>query len=215
MEISEAARDLIVAEEVSSQSAYEHLYRHTEWPGASSGVTIGIGCDIGAGYHSTSELWAAWKGRIPDDMIRALEPAVGVTGQAAQHLAAQLKSKVDVPWAAAIALFDDVEVPKWVAIVKRFLPNCDQLSPDCLGAIVSLAYNRGPSFDNAGNRYSEMRAIKASMRAQRFDQIPDEFRSMKRLWPALEGLRLRREHEARLFERGLSTDIKAVLRNTA
>jgi hypothetical protein len=39
---------------------------------------------------------------------------------------------------------------------------------------------------------------------QVYASIPGEFRSMKRLWPTVPGLRKRREREARLFERGLA-----------
>lgn len=202
MDISKAAFDLIVAEEVSSQKAYEKLYRHTEWPGASSGVTIGIGYDVG--YSTPTRLKADWAGQIPDTMIAALSSACGITGAAAKPLAARLRSQVDIPWAAALHVFENVDMPRWTATVRAKLPNTELLSPDCLGALVSLAYNRGPSFDRAGDRYREMRAIKAHMAAKIFRAIPDEFRSMRRLWPALKGLRDRREREARLFERGLA-----------
>lgn len=209
MLISKATFDLIVKEEVSSQGAYERLYRRTEWPGASSGVTIGIGYDCG--YSTPARLREDWGGRIPNDMIEALVKACGVTGKPASSLAERLKPLIDIPWEAALDVFENVDVPRWVATVKQHLPNTDQLSPDCLGAIVSLAYNRGPSFDVPGDRYKEMRAIKAHMAAKDFDKIPAEFRSMKRLWPNLSGLRGRRDREANLFERGLSTDIPQIL----
>lgn len=203
MDISQAAFDLIVAEEVSSRRAYERLYRRTEWPGASSGVTIGIGYDVG--YATPTRLRADWAGRIPDAMIAALTPACGVTGAAARPLAARLKPKVDIPWDAAIGVFAAVDVPRWTATVKQHLPNTELLSPHSLGALVSLAYNRGPSFAKAGDRTREMRAIRAHMAAKTFAKIPAEFRAMRRLWPALKGLRDRREREAALFERGLET----------
>jgi hypothetical protein len=40
-----------------------------------------------------------------------------------------------------------------------------------------------------------------------FAKIPAEFRKMRRLWTnkSNRGVALRREHEARLFEKGLST----------
>jgi hypothetical protein len=50
-----------------------------------------------------------------------------------------------------------------------------------------------------------MRAIRQHMAERRFDRIPDEFRSMKRLWrgKGLDGLLGRRDREAALFETGL------------
>ena len=45
--------------------------------------------------------------------------------------------------------------------------------------------------------------IKENMANETFDQIPDCFREMKRLWPNMRGLVDRREAEAKLFEAGL------------
>jgi hypothetical protein len=209
--ISQAAIDLIVREEVSSKEAYERNYRRPEWPGGSSGVTIGIGYDIGAGVSDKAQLWADWRGRIADHMITALEPAIGVTGERAQVLTARLHDKVDVPWDAAMAVFEQVDVPRWYAICAKALPNFEKLPPDCRGALVSLAYNRGASFSkqrdpgDAQDRHREMRAIRQHMAQRRFERIPDEFRSMKRLWrgKGLDGLLARRDREAVLFEAGL------------
>lgn len=206
--ISRAAINLIVAEEVSSQAVYTKKYRRPEWPGHQSGVTIGIGYDIG--YATPSRLRADWSGHIPESMIAALLPVCGVRGPSAKALTARLRPKVDVPWEAAMAVFENVDVPRWVATVRKALPNTEQLSPDCLGALVSLAYNRGASFsnrrkpDDAIDRYREMRAIKAHMVASNFEDIPAEFRAMKRIWPTSAGLRGRRDREAALFQKGLA-----------
>lgn len=200
-EISKGAIDLIVTEEVTSEQVYRKRYTRPEWPGVASGVTIGIGYDVG--YSTPSKLRADWAGRIPDSMISALSRACGVTGPSAKALANSLRSSVNVPWEAAMSNFEEVVLPRWIATVKSKLPNADKLPPDCLGALVSLAYNRGPSFGNTGDRYREMRAIRALMATGQFSGIPAQFRSMKRLWPNVSGLQARREHEAQLFERGL------------
>jgi GH24 family phage-related lysozyme (muramidase) len=76
--------------------------------------------------------------------------------------------------------------------------------PDRLGALVSLTYNRGASYDTPGARYKEMRNIKSHMTAEDFERIPGDIRAMKRLWPGVAGLRKRREREARLFEQGFA-----------
>lgn len=203
--ISQAAIDLIVSEEVTSKAVYESKYRRPEWPGGASGLTIGIGYDVGAGVSTKAQLWADWKGLIPDNMILRLEPAIGVTGQRAASLTAEIRNSVDVPWNAAMAVFEKVDVPRWYARCAKVLPNFDDLSLDCKGALLSLAYNRGASFDNDGDRYREMRAIKAHMAARAYSKIPAELRSMKRLWvgKGLDGLLARREREAALFENGL------------
>ncbi|HLH88323.1 MAG TPA: CHAP domain-containing protein [Xanthobacteraceae bacterium] len=201
--ISQAAFDLIVACEVSSQAVYEKKLTHPEWPGEQSGVTIGIGYDVG--YATQNQLRSDWAGNIPGPMIDALVPAIGKTGPAARPLASQLGAVVTVPWDAAIQVHKNAVIPRWVAIVQNALPNTNLIGPDCLGALVSLTYNRGASFNRPEPRYSEMRDIKQHMESKQFQLIPDDFRHMERLWPNSAGLRDRREQEAKLFERGLAS----------
>jgi hypothetical protein len=200
--ISSEAFDLIVEFEVSGEQAYTKKYRKPVWPEAQSGVTIGIGYDVG--YASKPQLWADWGGAIPDAMITALESGLGVTGTSAKAVARQLQAKVDVPWQSAITVHREKVLPRWVGLVERSLPNTGLIGPACLGALVSLTYNRGASFGKAGARFSEMRNIKAHMAGKAFGKVPKEFRSMARLWPNMRGLQKRREREARLFEKGLS-----------
>jgi len=205
MEISQAAFDLIVKEEVSGRAYYEKKYRHPEWPGGQSGITIAIGYDIG--YATPAKLRADWYDRLGASMYSLLLPCCGVRGAAAQAKLASVKA-VDVPWDQAIAVFMQRDLPDWISKCRSALPNFDMLPADCRGALVSLAYNRGASFtipesqDKTG-RYREMRAIRQHMTAQEFDRIPGEFRSMKRLWD--NGLVGRREREAKLFEKGLQS----------
>jgi GH24 family phage-related lysozyme (muramidase) len=200
--ISDRAFDLIVMLEVTSQAVYERSYSRPTWPQGASGVTIGIGYDVG--YVTKTLLWQDWQGAIPDAMIKALEPAIGVKGPDADHLVHELRGHVNVPWTAAISVHRTRVIPKWVELTERALPNTGDLSADSLGALVSLAYNRGASFDSEGARYQEMRAIKADMASRKFSGIPKQIRNMKRLWPSLKGLRVRRDLEAQLFQDGLA-----------
>jgi len=200
--ISRAAFDLIVSEEVTSQQVYNKRYRAPEWPGVNSGVTIGIGYDVG--QNTKTQLWNDWKGKIPDGMIRALEKCCGVTGSAAAPLARRLRGVVDVPWDVALDVFSNASLPRYVALARRKLPGFDELSPDCKGALASLVFNRGGSFDLPGDRYVEMRAIKACMASGDLTKVPALIREMKRLWAPTSGLRSRRDREAALFERGLA-----------
>jgi len=200
---SQAAIDLIVAEEVSSKAYYQAKYQHPDWPGGASGVTIGIGYDCG--YSTPTVIQADWGDKLPMAMVAALESVAGINGSAAHSHANELHSTVTVPWDAAMAVFMQRDMPKWEAIIEKALPNTDLLTPDSFGALVSLAYNRGASFSNVGDRYREMRDIRDHMARHEFAEIPDDFRAMKRLWPNVRGLRDRRDHEAALFQKGMST----------
>jgi GH24 family phage-related lysozyme (muramidase) len=200
--ISQKAFDLIVEFEVSSEQVYERKYRAPVWPQGQSGATIGIGYDVG--YTAVPMLHADWDGAVPAAMVSALETAIGVRGAPARAVAASLRGSVDVPFSAAILVHRSKVMPRWVGLAESRLPNTGMLNADSLGALVSLIYNRGASFDQAGDRFTEMRAIKSHMRDRAFARIPDDFRSMKRLWPDVPGLQARREREARLFEAGLA-----------
>ncbi len=204
MRVSQEAFDLIVSEEVTSKSHYEAKLRHTEWPGASSGVTVGIGYDLG--QTDREKIREDWRGRVSESMLSSMLSASGVTGRSARSLAAELKAGIDVPWDVAVAVHRECVLPRWEAIVEKALPNTEKLSPDCFGALVSLTFNRGASFDKEGDRYREMRAIKAHMAAGAFDKIPAEIRSMKRIWQGqgVDGLLRRRDAEANMFQHGLS-----------
>lgn len=196
-DISARAFDMIVGFEVTSKSFYEARYRRPIWPGLNSGVTIGIGYDVG--YADKKQLWEDWSGAIPDQMIAVLEQALHVTGIAAKPLAAALRDKVDVPWGPALAVHRGKVLPRWIGIVERALPNTLLINSDQLGALVSLSYNRGANFEKPGDRYIEMRAIKAHMAGRNFQNIPAEIEAMVRLWPDTPGLVSRRLAEAKLF----------------
>lgn len=199
--ISQAAIDLIVTEEVSSKDYYIAHYQRPEWPGGASGVTIAIGYDMG--YATRAQIAADWAAHVDPGMLDVMETCSGVHADQARILLPKVRASILISWDAAMAVFIGRDVPKWTQTCRDHLPHFDELAPDCKGALVSLAYNRGPSFDTAGDRYTEMRAIKAHMLAREFAKIPGEFRSMKRLWPTVAGLRRRRDHETALFDQGL------------
>lgn len=201
MRSSKAAFDLIVGFEVTSRAAYERQYRRPEWPGEQSGPTVGIGYDLGQTDAATIK--ADWAGRVPQAMLDAMVGCSGRTGAAGKTKTIAVKRLIDIPWETALAVHEECIIPRWEAKVSAALPNTDLLPPDCFGALLSLTFNRGPSFSTAGDRYREMRAIKAHMAAKRFDRIPAEIRAMKRLWPGTLGLLKRRDAEAALFEKWL------------
>jgi hypothetical protein len=212
--ISADAEALIIASEVGdidhpdirlSHTQYDARYRRPEWPGGGSGVTIGIGYDVGAEPESFKKFQEDWNGQMPLDMQMALQSSIGVVGEEARQLSRALQHAVNVPWENAIFVFEHVTIPKWYALCKSKLPHFEELSPSSRGALVSLAYNRGATFDRAGMRYDEMRRIKQYMADKEYDRIPQQFRAMKRLWS--NGLVARREAEAKLFEHGLVPNV--------
>lgn len=201
--ISPEALNKIIEFEVTSPAHYEKALRAPEWPGSSSGVTVGIGYDVGQTEAATVK--ADWQGVIPDSMLNRLLETCGVTGRPAKARAEALRGVVDIPFAQASKVFNERVMPRWVAVVENRLPNVGQLNGDCLGMLVSLTFNRGSAgYNSSEPRFAEMAAIKAAMAAPDFAKIPGLFRAMKRLWPDVQGLRDRRDAEADFFAQGLA-----------
>lgn len=202
--ISDDGIKLIVAFEVTGRSRYEQLYQRPIWPRGSSGVTIGIGYDVG--YVTTAWLREDWRHILSEDQLTLLEQACGIKGKPAADVALRL-DVIRIGWEDAYKQFTMNSLPRFTAETLAALPNADKLSDDCLAALVSLDYNRGPSFKNTGDRYREMRAIRLHMVNEEYDRIPGELRSMSRLWRGsdVSGLVTRRELEAALFEKGLTS----------
>jgi GH24 family phage-related lysozyme (muramidase) len=206
MPICDAALSLIIDEEVTDERTYREKYQHFDWPGGKSGPTVGIGYDCG--YCKPNEIRADWAGILSEAQIAVLVSAAGITrGKAASWVKAH-KRDITITWEQARRQIVEREIPKWEARLADAVPNVRLLPEDCYGALLSLAYNRGASFTLDGDRYTEMRAIRAHMAAQSFAAIPAEIRSMKRIWRGTDvgnGLCARRDAEADLFAKGLAT----------
>jgi hypothetical protein len=195
MNLSPRGIKSIIAWETGGESYYDP---QPEWPGESSGVTIGIGWDLG--MTPASETTRAWGSHLPASTLAALVGVSGRTGEAAQTVLPYVRH-LTIPWAAAMAVFEAVTLPTWYLRTLRIYPQAEELPGNCAAALVSLVFNRGPSL--TGDRRREMCNIQALLKTGNFKEIPNQFREMVRLWPNSKGLRRRREEEADLFEAGL------------
>ena len=202
--VSDDASDLVINQEIGSRRAYENAYCRPTWPKGASGLTIGIGYDIG--YATIGQFQNDWDGKIPASQIDRLAVACGVKGQAAQSLPPKFYDII-VPWDAAMDVFRHKDIPYYGKMVLRAFPKSEGLHAHCFGALFSLVYNCGPRMtDNRPGDREEFRNIRDDLQAGHLPQIPGEFRSMKRLWQGtiMTGLLKRREAEAKLFEKGLA-----------
>lgn len=200
--VAQKAIDLIVFFEVSGEANYKKKLTHPVWPKGSSGVTIGIGYDLGA--VRPSWLRTDWRGLLDPAMIEALEPACQKNGVAALRLTSSLQ-QVEVSWPNAIDQFKSRLLPLYVGQTLIAVPLAKNLSDTSLGALVSLVYNRGANFTSPKPERREMVMIKDALASQDYESIPQIIREMKRLWNYQDfpGLHKRRDLEAALFEEGL------------
>lgn len=189
--ITQKALDLIIKYEVGGgESYYNKFLRRPTFPGNSSGVTIGIGYDLG--YESIQP----WETRLPAVTVNRLRPCAGKYGLKANALIPSLRDII-IPWAMAVDVFHSYTLPRHERLTGRALPGFDKLHPDVQGALVSLCFNRGTSM--TGDRRREMRDIRGCVAAGDVQGIADAIYEMKRLWPDTKGLRYRRDAEAALI----------------
>lgn len=201
-ELNAAAFTLIRNFEVSSPTVYDSLYRHPIWPEGVSGVTFGIGYDLG--YATRDELDRDWpKLSLADRDL--LATVLGIRGQPA-GAAKQKVASVDVPYRLAEEQFRAF-LPYPTKQTEIAFPNCEKLSDDSFGALVSLVYNRGPAHERNSTKRVEMyqifQAMSSGQRVQ-IEKIPSYILAMRQQWPNVRGLQLRRQAEAALFARGLT-----------
>lgn len=193
----------IAREEVSGRDYYDRFCAKPTWPGGASGVTIGVGYDLGYQTDFAKD-WADLLS--PADLAR-LKPWVGVKGGGASAGPAKLPG-LSVPWHSAWEGYIRRTLPQEILKTRgAFVPPAARALPKlCVGMLVSLVYNRGTLMkdDSPDDRRLEMRQIRDAVAAGRYEQVPDLIRSMRRLWPAGNGLRARRDREAEMFEQGLA-----------
>ena len=195
MNLSEKGIQSIIRWETGGESYYDP---NPEWPGGESGITIGVGWDLG--HTHAGETTRAWKGRINDAALALLVSVSTHKGAAAQERLPHVRH-ISISWAAALEVFREVTLPTWYLRTLRIYPQVESLPGDCAAALVSLVFNRGASL--TGERRAEMVRIQELLKAGDHAEIPAQLRSMTRLWPTIKGLRRRREEEADLFAGGL------------
>ncbi|HTE40210.1 MAG TPA: hypothetical protein VK629_05240 [Steroidobacteraceae bacterium] len=193
LEVSKTGIDALVNFEVSSKAAYEKKYRKPIWPGGESGVTIGIGYDLG--MTDASQIDSDWRGWLDDVSVSRLATAQGVTGEAARILAKTL-ADIEVPFDLAQSVFYRSTLPRFAKMTLAAFPGADALPGDAQAMLLSLVYNRGPGL--SGPRRSHMAAIRplVSGGVRNLDAIAEQFERMAVLWPSAPGLQTRRRKEA-------------------
>ena len=195
LDCSKAGVALLVAFEIGSRRLYEKRYQRPVWPGGHSGVTIGIGYDLG--MTSRNEIRADWEPLLAEADLVALLAVQGVTGEPAKRLAQGI-SRVVIPLEQAEQVFYTRTAPLYAARTRATFPGVQKLPPDAQSMMLSLVYNRGTSVSGPARR--EMASLQVLLRRATPDleQMAREFESMQRLWPGAElaGLRARRQREA-------------------
>jgi len=172
-----------------------------DWPGGASGITIGMGYDLG--YTTVDRFESDWGDILPASQMQRLKEVVGLRGLSAKVRAHEF-SDIKINPEDAKKVFTERTLPIEQAKAQLAFPGFDKLPLDAQGALISLVYNRGTSmFDKPGeDRRQEMRAVREAVAVGDLQEIANQLRFMKRLWEGkgLDGLIKRREDEAALVE---------------
>lgn len=199
--ISANAYKLIVEYEVGGGPAYYNkALKHPCYPGGQSGVTIGIGYDMG--YNTATQFAADWQAILPKDAYNRLVPHLGKKSAAAKAAIASVKD-ISISWESAEAVFKSNTLPRFIKETTKAFPGSEKLHEDTFGALVSLVFNRGGSV--SGGSRVEMLNIKNAIvnnRSDIYNYIAQQIINMKRLWvgKGLDGLLTRRNDEAKLIK---------------
>ena len=205
--LNDKSLNLILEFEVGGGGNYYNKFlKNPAWPGEQSGVTIGVGYDLG--YVNKTEFTNDWK-ELPQKDFDRLYKVVGIKGISAKDLIRGLKD-ISIPWDLALKVFNNKTVTKFYNLTRQTFPNFDNLPEDAKGGLVSLVFNRGAALE--GDRRREMKLIRDGMKlVSTFDQkaltfIANQIRNMKRIWVGgsiEKGMSRRRDAEAKLIEDSL------------
>lgn len=192
--LSPAGLALVVGFEIVSPAYYARRLERPIWPAGASGVTLGVGYDLGHQLASTITMDWTQHPQAP-----RLPSAAGVTGQSAKRVAAAMQDVV-TPLSLAQTVFAQSTAPRYWQMTRRAYPGVDALRHSARDALFSLTYNRGSSM--AGDRAREKREIRDRCIPQSdYNCISEQLLAMTRLWQgtAIEaGMQRRRKAEADL-----------------
>jgi hypothetical protein len=172
------------------------------WAGGDSGITIGLGYDVG--YNTEKQFFLDWGNQLTPNFLEPLRKVVGLKGEQAKQMLRGELLQVRIPYNAAYEVFVKSSIPRYYSLTKAIYPQLDTLNADTQGALVSMIYNRGASL--SGDARQEMRAIVDMVKNKNYEGIAEEIEKSKRLWESkgLDGLVKRREAEADLVRDSLA-----------
>lgn len=194
------AIELIIAFEVGSPEVYQAKYRHPIWPKGQSGVTIGVGYDLG--YRLPQIIVKDWE-REPHKV--RLASAAGVSGPLARELARNL-ADITIEYGYAREVFDMTSLVEHYRLSRRaFGRPFDDAPAMVRGALTSVVFNRGSGMKGETRR--EMRTIRdVCLPSGNWSCVAAEIRAMTRIWEGTDigkGMFRRRNAEANLIEVGI------------
>lgn len=175
---------------------YDQKLRYPTWPGAQSGITVGVGYDLG--YNSKEVILSDWEELgSPRERLAKMS---GLKTQKAREALPSVKD-IEVQWKISEGVFNRVTLTRFHTLTRNTFPGFDELHENAQAALVSLVFNRGSSM--VGDSRLEMRKIRDCVARKDYAGMAYWNRKSVRIWEGTSverGLSRRREAEAVLME---------------
>lgn len=186
--------DFIIQHEAGGRAYYDKVLQKPTWPGGESGITVGLGYDLG--YNSEKQFKLDWGKTLSEASIKTLKTVLGLKGEKAKISLKGDLLNIRISYNIAYDVFVKCSVPRFYKLALSIYPEMVNLNEDTQGMLVSMIFNRGASLN--GDSRKEMRAIVELVKKKDYEAIAEEIEKSKRLWEhkGLDGLVVRREAEA-------------------
>jgi len=187
----------IIYFESGGEKYYNKFLKNMTWPKGASGITMGIGADLG--HMSEKEFDTYFSKYFTEDENNKLKSTIGLKGDSAKNALSKVKN-IELSWENASEAFVDWTLPKFWNLTNALWPKMNELCEKAQIGLVSIVFNRGAS--TKGSSRTEMLNIKPLVLKKDYKGIAREIRSMKRIWEGknMDGLIKRREEEAKMVE---------------
>lgn len=194
--VTKQGMDLIVHFEVGGASYYKKVYQRPIWARGASGVTVGIGYDLG--YNTRCQIQSDWGDVLPKEMVEALKSCAGIKGSASRSHQQRIKYIVNIPLDAAMKVFIKRTVPRFAQLAKSTFKTLEKADPYIQDMMLSQTFNRGASTRGHSRRHVLWQS-RACAKGQYY-ALPIYCRDSKVIWanqPSIrKGIWRRRDAEA-------------------
>ena len=194
--------DFIIQHEAGGRAYYDKVLQKPTWPGGESGITIGLGYDLG--YNTEKQFIKDWGKTLTEANIKTLKTVIGLKGEKAKIALKGDLLNIRIPYNIAYDVFVKCSIPRYYKLALSIYPEMVNLNDDTKGMLVSMVFNRGASLN--GDSRKEMRAIVDLVKKKDYEAIAEEIEKSKRLWEhkGLDGLVIRREAEADIIRNSIA-----------
>jgi hypothetical protein len=145
----------VIEFETGGKEYYEKKLKNLSWPRGQSGITMGIGADLG--YMTHKEFEQYFSKYFTKEENKRIKEIIGLKGELAKLALSKVRD-IQLSWNDASKAFVEWTLPKFWEMTLQLWPEFDKLHEKAQIALVSIVFNRGAS--TRGPSRIEMKNIK-------------------------------------------------------